>query len=67
MKNTEKAEKKALKVLMDAADRLAGDCVRIRRDLHEYPETGWTEFRTTCRIAGYLETAGLKAATAILP
>lgn len=62
MKNTEKAEKKALKVLMDAADRLAGDCVRIRRDLHEYPETGWTEFRTTCRIAGYLETAGLKAA-----
>ena len=26
------------------------DLIDLRRDLHRYPESGWTEFRTTARI-----------------
>ena len=32
--------------------------VEFRRDLHMYPETGWTEFRTTAVIAAALGCAG---------
>lgn len=52
----------ALQMLMEAADRRADECIRIRRDLHMYPELGWMEYRTTCQVAGYLEAAGLTAA-----
>ena len=52
----------ALSILMEAADRLVPDCTEIRRDLHQYPETCWTEFRTTCQVVRYLEAAGLTAA-----
>ncbi len=42
-------------------ERLEEDLVRIRRDLHRYPETAWTEFRTTALIITELEKLGLKA------
>jgi amidohydrolase len=37
----------------------AEEIVAFRRDLHAHPETGHREVRTTARIAGRLEAAGL--------
>lgn len=34
------------------------DLVEIRRDLHAYPEVGWTEFRTTALVAEELASRG---------
>ncbi len=34
------------------------DTVKIRRDLHKYPERGWLEIRTACFIAEELEKLG---------
>lgn len=33
--------------------------VELRREFHRYPESGWTEFRTTARIIEELERLGL--------
>ena len=38
---------------------LEEDLIRIRRDLHRYPETAWTEYRTTALIISELEKLGL--------
>lgn len=35
------------------------DLVSIRRDLHRYPESGWTEFRTTVKVIEQLTALGL--------
>jgi len=35
------------------------DLIALRRDFHRYPESGWTEFRTTARIIEKLEGLGL--------
>lgn len=48
-------------LLLHCADGYADDCIRIRRDLHMYPELGWTEFRTTAKVLEYLETEEFKA------
>lgn len=50
-----------IEILMKAAEDRAADCVRIRRDLHMYPEHGWTEFRTTSKILEYVETEDFQA------
>jgi len=42
-----------------AARDIAGDVVRMRRDLHRHPELSWNERRTTYRVAEALEAAGL--------
>lgn len=34
--------------------------VCYRRDIHAFPEAGWTEFRTTSKIAGILQSFGFK-------
>ena len=34
------------------------DLVRLRRDVHRYPEVGWGEFMATSRIAAYFERLG---------
>ena len=47
--------------LMLAAEGYEEECIRIRRDLHTYPEEGWTEFRTTAKAVKYLETEEFKA------
>ena len=50
-----------LDILMKSASDYEEDCIRIRRDLHMYPETGWTEFRTTAKVLEYLETEDFQA------
>ena len=40
-------------------DKLEREMQEIRRDFHKYPESGWTEFRTTARIIDELEKLGL--------
>jgi aminobenzoyl-glutamate utilization protein A len=34
------------------------EMISWRRDFHRYPETGWTEYRTSAKIADLLETWG---------
>lgn len=34
--------------------------VELRRDLHQYPEVGWTEFRTTAIVASILDERGFE-------
>ena len=48
--------------LLHAAEQYSEECIRIRRDLHTYPEAGWTEFRTTAKVVDYLETEDMEAA-----
>ena len=43
-------------------DALERELIALRRDLHAYPESGWTEFRTTARIIDELEKLGLPVA-----
>ena len=50
-----------IEVLLQCAEKYAEDCIRIRRDLHMYPEAGWTEFRTTAKVLEYLETEEFQA------
>lgn len=38
---------------------LEQDLIRLRREFHRFPETGWTEFRTTVRIIEELQKLGL--------
>lgn len=38
---------------------LEQELIGLRREFHRYPETGWTEFRTTARIIEELEKLGL--------
>jgi len=49
----------AVEMLMKAADRYEEELIRLRRDFHTYPEMAWTEFRTTAKVAEFLENAGL--------
>ena len=39
---------------MDMAE-LERELTALRREFHQYPESGWTEFRTTVRIVEELE------------
>ena len=36
-------------------EQLQPELKKIRRTLHQYPETGWMEMRTSSIIAGYLK------------
>ena len=40
-------------------NKLNDELVAIRRDLHRYPESGWTEFRTTVKIIEKLTEMGV--------
>ena len=40
-------------------NELEKELIEFRRDLHTYPESGWTEFRTTAKIITELEKLGL--------
>lgn len=48
--------------LFESIDRKAfsDEIIAFRRDLHVYPESGWTEFRTTAKILEKLGGMGLK-------
>lgn len=39
---------------------LEAELIAIRREFHRYPETAWTEFRTTARIIEELKKLGLE-------
>ena len=41
------------------------EAIRIRRDLHTYPESGWLEFRTTSVAASMLESLGYEVRTGL--
>jgi amidohydrolase len=47
--------------VVDAVDRLEGELVAVRRDLHAHPELAWAEERTTRTVAQRLEAAGIPA------
>lgn len=34
------------------------ELIKLRRDFHKYPESGWTEYRTSAKIASFLESLG---------
>ena len=40
-------------------EKLGQELIALRREFHHYPESGWTEFRTTERIIEELEKLGL--------
>jgi amidohydrolase len=46
--------------LTAAVDRIEGDLVALRRDLHAHPELAWTESRTTEQVADRLVAEGIK-------
>ena len=45
------------------AEEERDELVRIRRDFHKYPETGWLEMRTSTKIAEYLTNLGMEVLT----
>jgi amidohydrolase len=49
-----------LGLVVDAVDRLEGDLVDLRRDLHAHPELAWTEERTTACVADRLDAGGVE-------
>lgn len=56
--------------MMNDATQYRDEMVKIRRDIHAKPETGWTEFRTTALIIRRLKELGfdvLKGKQAINP
>lgn len=38
------------------------ELIALRRELHRFPESAWTEYRTTCRIIQELQKLGLEVA-----
>jgi len=53
------------KTIREKADAIFGWLVEIRRDLHEHPEIGLQETRTSALVAEKLEQLGLEVKTAI--
>ncbi len=41
--------------IIKLADEMQSDMVKCRRDLHQHPEPGWTEFRTAAKVAAALQ------------
>lgn len=50
-----------LQLIRTETDRLFGDLVAVRRDLHAHPEVGHEEYRTTQLVVDTLARAGLHA------
>lgn len=48
------------KDMLDFVDTIEDKLIDYRRGFHKYPESGWTEFRTSSVIAGILNTLGYK-------
>lgn len=54
-----------LKEIVDQAEKLTGELVRLRREFHQYPELSHQEERTAGVVAAYLRDLGLEVATGI--
>lgn len=48
-----------IKALLEQVEPLREEAVALRREFHKYAESSWLEFRTTARIAEYLEGLGI--------
>lgn len=49
--------------ILKFADDHLPDMIECRRDLHRYPEPGWTEFRTAAKVAKTLTALGYEVKT----
>lgn len=49
--------------IMQIVDEMQDEIVACRRDIHRYPETGWTEFRTASIVATKLKKLGYAVKT----
>ena len=49
--------------IQEEIDAIQPELVRIRRDLHRCPETGWLEMRTTAILAKALRAMGYETYT----
>ena len=44
--------------IIEEAESLEQELIKLRREFHQYPELGWMEMRTSARIAELLESYG---------
>jgi amidohydrolase len=51
--------------MMQEAEKLKDELIRIRRDIHQHPELGFQEFRTASLVAETLEEIGLNPRTGV--
>lgn len=51
--------------MLDKAQALADELVRLRRDIHQHPELGFQEFRTAALVADTLAELGIEVQTGI--
>ena len=51
--------------MLDKAESLAGEMVRLRRDIHQHPELGFQEFRTAGVVADMLGEIGIAAQSGV--
>lgn len=61
--NREKSVQAVFDRIAELGDEFQEELVRIRRDLHRHPETGWLEMRTSAVIAERLTKLGFKVLT----
>ena len=47
-----------MKSIWEQAEALKPELIARRRNLHQHPETGWTEFRTACMVIEELRALG---------
>ena len=51
--------------MLDKAQTLSAELIRLRRDIHQHPELGFEEFRTAALVADTLTEIGLEPQTGI--
>jgi amidohydrolase len=54
-----------IKEIMDRAEGLTGELIRLRREFHQYPELSHEEERTAGVVARYLQDLGLEVKTGL--
>lgn len=51
--------------MLDKAQKLSDELIRLRRDIHQHPELGFQEFRTSALVADTLTEIGLDPQTGV--
>jgi amidohydrolase len=51
--------------MLDKAQALSDELVRLRQDIHQHPELGFEEFRTSALVADTLAEIGIEAKTSV--